>query len=97
MGPKLNDFADTAAAMEQLDLVITVDTAAAHLAGALGRPAFVLLRYVSDWRWLDDRADSPWYPTLRLFRQASPDDFEGPVEAIRAELARTLAGAGAKR
>jgi tetratricopeptide (TPR) repeat protein len=97
MGPKLNDFADTAAAMEQLNLVVTVDTAAAHLAGALGRPALVLLRYVADWRWLDDRADSPWYPTLRLFRQASPDDFDGPVEAMRAELARMLAGAGAKR
>jgi tetratricopeptide (TPR) repeat protein len=94
MASKLKDFADTAAAMEQLDLVITVDTAAAHLAGALGRPALVLLRYVSDWRWLYDRTDSPWYPTLRLFRQASPDDLDGPVEAIRAELARMLAGAG---
>jgi ADP-heptose:LPS heptosyltransferase len=77
--------------MEQLDLVITVDTAAAHLAGALGKPALVLLRYVTDWRWLDERADSPWYPTIKLFRQAHPDDFDGPVEALRAELARVLA------
>jgi hypothetical protein len=91
LGPKLADFADTAAAMEQLDLVISVDTAAAHLAGALGKPALVLLRYVTDWRWLDERADSPWYPTLKLFRQAHPDDFDGPVEALRAELARLLA------
>jgi hypothetical protein len=93
MGPKLNDFADTAAAMDQMHLIITVDTAAAHLAGALGKPTLVLLRYVSDWRWLDDRADSPWYPTLRLFRQSRPDDLDGPVEAVRAELARMLAKA----
>jgi hypothetical protein len=91
LAPKLNDFADTAAAMEQLDLVISTDTAAAHLAGALGKPVWVLLRYVTDWRWMDERADSPWYPTMRLFRQAAPDDFDGPVESLRAELARMLA------
>jgi hypothetical protein len=92
MGSKLQDFADTAAAMEQMHLIVTIDTASAHLAGALGRPTWVLLRYVSDWRWLEERADSPWYPTLRLYRQSQPDDFDGPVEAMRAELARMLAG-----
>jgi Flp pilus assembly protein TadD len=86
LAPQLQDFADTAAAMAALDLVITVDTASAHLAGALGRPTFVLLHYVSDWRWLDDREDSPWYPTLRLIRQSRPDDFARPVECIHKEL-----------
>jgi ADP-heptose:LPS heptosyltransferase len=76
--------------MNALDLVITIDTASAHLAGALGRPALVLLRYVSDWRWLDYRDDSPWYPTLRLFRQPRPDDFTQPVERVR-DILRQLA------
>src|SRR5205807_2301471 len=61
----LGDFAETAAAVSALDLVVTVDTAAAHLAGALARPVWVLLPFVPDWRWLTDRDDSPWYPTLR--------------------------------
>lgn len=86
--PGLTSFAETAALMAQLDLIVTVDTATAHLAGALGRPAYVLLRYVSDWRWGDVRDDSPWYPTLRLFRQSNPDDFAGPV----ARIAQALSG-----
>jgi hypothetical protein len=90
LAPQIKDFADTAAAMDALDLIITVDTASAHLAGALGRLTLVLLRYVSDWRWLDYREDSPWYPTLRLFRQPRPDDFAQPVERIRKELARRV-------
>jgi tetratricopeptide (TPR) repeat protein len=65
----LQDFADTAAVIQQLDLVITVDTAVAHLAGALGKPVWILLAFAADWRWLMSRADSPWYPTARLFRQ----------------------------
>jgi tetratricopeptide repeat protein/glycosyl transferase family 9 (putative heptosyltransferase) len=96
LGPQLLSFADTAAAMQELDLIITVDTAAAHLAGALGRPVWVLLRYVSDWRWFEDREDSPWYPTMRLFRQSRPDDFAGPVERVCEELARAT-GAAARR
>jgi Flp pilus assembly protein TadD len=86
LGPELNSFADTAAAMAALDLVITVDTSVAHLAGALGRPCWVLLRYVSDWRWQDEPADSPWYPSMRLFRQADPQDFKGPVAELMAAL-----------
>ena len=66
---ELKDFSDTAAVIDQLDLVITVDTSIAHLAGAMGKPVWVLLPYNSDWRWLVDRDDSPWYPTARLFRQ----------------------------
>ena len=78
LGPDLADFADTAAAAANLDLVVTADTAVAHLAGALGRPVWVFLSLIPDWRWLLDRADSPWYPTLRLFRQKAGGDW-GPV------------------
>ena len=77
-------FVDTAAVMETLDLVITSDTAIAHLAGALGRPVWVALRRVPDWRWMLDRMDSPWYPTMRLFRQTSDGDW-GPVFAAMAQ------------
>jgi len=77
-------FIDTAAVMMNLDLVITSDTAAAHLAGALGRPVWVALRAVPDWRWLLGQTDSPWYPTMRLFRQTARDDW-GPVLAAMKE------------
>ncbi len=93
LSPHLKDFSATAAAMNALDLIVTVDTAAAHLAGALGRPVFVLLRYVSDWRWMDYRDDSPWYPTMRLFRQPRPDDFVQPVERVREAIAQFAAAA----
>jgi Flp pilus assembly protein TadD len=88
LGPALKDFSATAAAMNALDLIVTIDTAAAHLAGALGRPAYVLLRYVSDWRWHDYREDSPWYPAMRLFRQPRPDEFAQPVERVREAIKR---------
>jgi hypothetical protein len=68
-GDALEDFSDTAALISQLDLVISVDTSVAHLAGALGKPVWILLTYFPDWRWLLGRDDSPWYPTARLFRQ----------------------------
>ena len=68
----LVNFASTANFIEQLDLVITVDTAVGHLAGALGKPVWVLLPFSPDWRWLLEREDSPWYPTMRLFRQDKP-------------------------
>jgi len=92
LGPHLKDFSATAAAMNALDLIVTIDTASAHLAGALGRPTIVLLRYVSDWRWHDYREDSPWYPSLRLFRQPKPDDFAQPVERVREDLKRLASG-----
>ncbi|MBF0394568.1 MAG: glycosyltransferase family protein [Alphaproteobacteria bacterium] len=84
----LGDFADTAALVSELDLVIAVDTAVAHLTGALGRPGFVLLPYAADWRWLRHRADSPWYPTLRLFRQPRPGDWASVVDAVAAVLSQ---------
>ncbi len=87
---ELGDFADTAALMQALDLVITVDTACVHLAGALGRPVWLLNRYDSCWRWLRDRDDSPWYPTLRQFRQAAPGEWGGVVQRVAAALAERV-------
>lgn len=83
-------FLDTAAVMDSLDLVITCDTAVAHLAGALGRPAWVALKAVPDWRWMLEREDSPWYPTLRLFRQTTPGDWDGLFARMAVELARIV-------
>jgi tetratricopeptide (TPR) repeat protein len=84
----LRDFADTAALVAALDLIISVDTAAAHLAGALGKPVWLLNRFDTDWRWMVDRADSPWYPTMRIFRQPQRGDWNSVVAHVRAELAR---------
>ncbi len=75
LGDRLGDYADTAAVLEQLDLLIAVDTSVLHLAGALGRPAWALISARSDWRWMLDREESPWYPSLRLFRQSRLDDW----------------------
>jgi len=69
-----------------LDLVITVDTSVAHLAGALGCPTWILLPYTPDWRWLLGRDDNPWYPTVRLFRQPKPRDYDSVIDRVRAEL-----------
>jgi hypothetical protein len=85
---ELVDFAETAALLMQLDLVITVDTAVAHLAGALGRPVWIMLPYAAEWRWLLDRTDSPWYPTARLFRQDRPDDWLSVLRQVAQELDR---------
>jgi hypothetical protein len=82
----LSDFSDTAALVCCLDLVITVCTSVAHLAGALGRPAWVLLHHSADYRWLLDRDDSPWYPTLRLFRQSETRDYGSVLDRVRSEL-----------
>lgn len=85
---QMNDYADTAALVANLDLVITVDTSVAHLAGALGKPVWILSRFDGCWRWLLDRDDSPWYPTARLFRQPAPGDWETVIEKIGCELRR---------
>jgi len=86
LAPRLGDFADTAAAMAVLDLVISVDTSVVHLAGAMGRPCWVLLPYAQDWRWLRDREDSPWYPSLRLFRQQKPQAWDRVLTRVAAAL-----------
>jgi len=85
--PAMRDFADTAALIQALDLVIAVDTAVGHLAGALGKPAWLLSRSDACWRWLQGRDDSPWYPTMRLFRQESPGDWPGVIARVAAALA----------
>jgi ADP-heptose:LPS heptosyltransferase len=85
LGTELTDFADTAAVIGELDLVICVDTSAAHIAASLGKPCWVLLpREDIDWRWMRERDDSPWYPqTLRLFRQAAEESWSTVVERVR--------------
>ena len=93
LAPQLTDFAETAGAMMNLDLVITVDTVVSHLAGALGRPAWVMLPFSPDWRWMLEREDSPWYPSLRLYRQSASSDWEGVI----ARVANDLAALAAKR
>jgi hypothetical protein len=83
---RISDWADTAGLIMGLDLVIAVDTAVAHLAGALGRPVWLLNRFDSCWRWLLHRDDSPWYPTMRLFRQTSPGDWADVVARVEQAL-----------
>jgi len=96
LDPHLGDFADTAAAVSCLDLVISVDTAVAHLAGALAKPVWVLLPFAPDWRWMLDREDSPWYPTMRLFRQTRPRHWEDIVRRIGAALRKGALRGGSK-
>jgi hypothetical protein len=86
VGPELTDFAETAAAIAALDLVITTCTSVAHLAGALGKPTWVMLRAAPDWRWLLGRSDSPWYPSVELFRQRFAGDWDGVVFSVRCRL-----------
>jgi ADP-heptose:LPS heptosyltransferase len=83
---ELQDFADTAALIEALDLVISVDTSVAHLAGALGKPVWVLNRYDQCWRWLAGRTDSPWYASARLFQQKTHGDWTAVIHAVTAAL-----------
>jgi tetratricopeptide (TPR) repeat protein len=86
LGDQLEDFTDTAAVMSLLDLLISSDTAPVHLAGALGRPVWIMLQYSPDWRWLLDREDNPWYPTARLFRQPTASDWDTVVRQVAAAL-----------
>ena len=86
LSPTLENFAATAAVIAQLDLVITIDTAVAHLAGAMGKPVWLLLSFAPDWRWMLERQDTPWYPTMRLFRQSRRGDWSGVFGAVRQAL-----------
>ena len=88
---ELADFSDTAAVMAQLDLIISVDTSTVHLAGALGRPVWILLPFLPDWRWLLDRDTSPWYPTARLFRQDETRRWDGVIPRVQAALSELIA------
>ena len=92
LGQEFEDFTDTAAVIENLDMVISIDTSVAHLAGAMGKPVWLMLPYASDWRWLLNRDDSPWYPTMRLFRQPTPGNWE----ALGQQLANKLQQFAAK-
>lgn len=90
LGEALADFADTAALVRHMDLIITVDTSLAHLAGSLGKPTWILLPTAPDWRWLEGRADSPWYPSVRLFRQGARGDWDAVVAEVAAALGEEL-------
>ena len=90
IGESFTDFADTAAVVEQLDLVISVDTSVAHLAGALGRPVWILISFLPDWRWMLDRDDTPWYPSATLFRQPASGDWPGLVQNVLTALQARL-------
>jgi len=92
----LRDFADTAAVIAQLDLVITVDTAVAHLAGAMGKPVWLLLPRIPDFRWLLDRATSPWYPSARLFRRGQVEAWDTVIAGVATELAARVASTVAR-
>jgi len=86
LGEQFEDFTDTAAVIENLDLLISIDTSVAHLGGAMGKPVWLLLPFVPDWRWLLKREDSPWYPTMRLFRQQTPGDWDTVIQRMAEEL-----------
>lgn len=94
---EIQDFADTAALLEELDLLISVDTATAHLAGAMGKPVWLLNRFDTCWRWLLERSDTPWYPTMRLYRQRRPEDWSSVIEQVRQDLLRLALPVGAQR
>jgi hypothetical protein len=91
----IRDFADTAGFVANLDLVISADTAMAHLLGAMGKPVWTLLPYAPDWRWLLDRDDSPWYPTMRLFRKAPCEAWPPLIERVALELKKFVGGKSA--
>ncbi|NLC24389.1 MAG: glycosyltransferase family 9 protein [Oxalobacter sp.] len=83
---ELNDFSDTAALCSLMDVVISVDTAVAHMSGALGKPTWIMLPFYPDWRWQLERRDSPWYPDVRLYRQGEPGNWSDVFEAVRGDL-----------
>jgi ADP-heptose:LPS heptosyltransferase len=86
-GDAIRDFSEMAALVASLDVVISVDTSVTHLAGALGAPAWLLAAHAPEWRWLLERADSPWYPSVRIFRQQRNGDWPGVIERVAAALA----------
>lgn len=97
LSEQTGEITAAAAAMQQLDLIITMDGMAAHLAGALGRPVWLLLQHEADWRWMKHREDSPWYPNMRIFRQPAPGAWKPVLSQVRAELSTLLATAAGAR
>ena len=95
-GAELTDFADTAAIVSELDLVIGSDTAVIHLAGALAKPVWLLTKFSPDWRWMLDRQDNPWYPTAKLYRQPRRWDWDSVVERVRQDLVELSKAANAR-
>ena len=91
LSPLISDFADTASLLQDIDLLITVDTSVAHLAGAMNKDVWVLIPFAPDWRWQLRRKDSPWYPSMTLFRQTSPGDWDDVFARLRSALARLTA------
>ena len=89
-GDALTDFADTAALIEQMDLVISIDTGVAHLAGAMGKPLWIMTPFNPDWRWMLERDDNPWYPTARVFRQPAIGDWASVINTVRKALREQL-------
>jgi ADP-heptose:LPS heptosyltransferase len=88
--PRLNNFATSSRLINQMDLIITCDTATAHLAGGMGKKVWLLLPFAPDWRWLTDRSDSPWYPTMRLFRQPKPTDWASVITEVKTAFFKKL-------
>ena len=97
IGAEVTDYDDTMALLSCLDLVITVDTSVGHLAAAMGKPVWILLAHAPDWRWLLERDDSPWYPTVRLFRQAVPGQWGEVFDRVAAALRETVSRSAATR
>jgi ADP-heptose:LPS heptosyltransferase len=87
LSPRIKNFADSAKFINQMDLIITCDTATAHQAGGMGKPVWTLLPFAPDWRWLTGHDDSPWYPTMRLFRQTEPENWANVIARVKTELA----------
>jgi ADP-heptose:LPS heptosyltransferase len=92
LGPFIKDFSDTAAMLEHLDLLISIDTSVVHVAAALAKPVWMLLAYAPGHMWMFDREDTPWYPTIRIFRQPDFKDWATPVARVRAELDKLANG-----
>jgi hypothetical protein len=88
LGPEINDFLDTMAILKNVEQLVTIDTSVAHVAGALGVPTCLVLPYAPDWRWLLNRNDTPWYNSVKLYRQLRPYDWSGVIETVAADLTR---------
>jgi len=86
LGNEIKDYADTAAIIEMMDIIISVDTSLIHLAGTLGKRSYLMLPYSSEWRWLQERQDSPWYPSIKIFRQESPGDWKSVLLKLRNQI-----------